>query len=79
MTTAWMWTEQDSLRGLQVDGDRRLLHWFDEPGCHCGDSTWSQPAADFLRQGAPGWVGALPADVAAELQETLRQLQVPDA
>lgn len=74
--TAWMWTDDMEMRAVTVDLETHTLAWFDQIGCHCGDSTHTQSGADFLRDGAPSFVGPLPAAVAEELEAALKYLGV---
>ena len=72
--TAWMWANERTggVAGVTLDVGRRLLQWYDEPGCACGDSSALQPAADFLQRGPRG--GSPPPDVIAEMRAALARL-----
>ncbi len=69
--SAWMWTLDDELRALTLDLERGRLAWFDQIGCHCGDSTTTQSIAAFRQEGPPPFIGPLPADVATALEAAL--------
>lgn len=72
LTTSWTWVDDDSVRGLTVDKETGALRWYDQIGCHCTDEDyWPQSAQEFRLRGRPPLMGDLPADVAAELEETL--------
>lgn len=74
--TAWMWQDVNSggVRGVTVDVDDGMLHWFDEPGCACGGSDAVQTIADFLDKGARG--GNPPADILEEIRDNLSRFTV---
>jgi hypothetical protein len=75
MSTAWMWLDGSDVRGLSIELEIRTLRWFDVVGCYCSDEDYiDQTPEDYRREGAPPYVGAVPADVAAEIDETLAQL-----
>lgn len=66
-----MWTLDDEMRALNLDREQGRLAWFDQIGCHCGDSTTTQSLADFRADGPPPFIGPLPPDVAAQLAAAL--------
>jgi hypothetical protein len=63
-----MWTLNDEMRAVAIDLETQVLSWFDQIGCHCGDTTETQAGAAYLQDGPPPFIGPLPADVAAELK-----------
>ena len=75
MNTAWMWLDGTEVRGLSIDQETKTLRWFDVVGCYCSDEEYVDQAPESYRQdGAPPYVGAIPADVAAEIAEALDEL-----
>ena len=71
--TTWMWHDEAStgVKGANVDLDDQIIQWVDQPGCACGDNSQQQSIADFLRQGAIGYV---PDDIQAEMVSELIRL-----
>lgn len=75
MNTAWMWLDGTEVRGLSIDLETQTLRWFDVVGCFCSDEEYVDQAPESYRlDGAPPYVGAIPADVAAEIDEALAGL-----
>jgi hypothetical protein len=66
-----MWQDEYSggVKGVTVDLDERVIQWWDEPGCACGDNANDQSIADFIANGARH--GSPPADVEAEMRAEL--------
>lgn len=70
--TAWMWRDGDQVRGLSFDREASVLLWHTDIGCHCNQhSDLEQSVEAFKQGGPPAFVGPLPADVAAEVAESL--------
>lgn len=75
LKTAWMWLDGYETRGLAIDPEAGLLEWYDVVGCHCADEEFvRQNIESYRKDGAPPYVGPLPEDTAAEIEETLAQL-----
>jgi hypothetical protein len=73
--TAWMWLDGSDIRGLSIDVESRRLHWYDVVGCHCSDEeTIEQSLESYRQEGAPPYVGPVPADIAAEIEIALGHL-----
>lgn len=74
ITTSWMWKQEDGeVWGLTLNIAERKLEWFDGIGCACGDSFAEQTVEDFSQKGAR--YGELPADVMAEVRESLAAIE----
>jgi hypothetical protein len=72
INAAWMWMNGDQVCGLRLDLADGTLKWYDEAGCHCTDEDYYlQTVQEFQQAGVPVFVGPLPEDVAAEVEETL--------
>ena len=69
--TAWIWQDDmtQSVMGATADLDERLIRWWDQPGCACGDSRFTQAIADFISNG-PAWFSP-PDDVLGEMRSAL--------
>lgn len=69
--TAWMWRDETSggVMGATVDLQKRLIQWFDQPGCACGGSDTEQTIADFIARGARHIT--LPAEVETDMRHAL--------
>jgi hypothetical protein len=76
LTTSWMWSVSDGVNSLMIDTDTKQLHWFDQMGCICmdDDNSIEQSLTEFWDKGVPGIITAVPDDVMAEIQETVRTL-----
>lgn len=49
----WVWAdEHGGMQGATADLERRVVYWFDAPGCACGDHDETQSIADFMSRGA---------------------------
>jgi hypothetical protein len=76
MNTAWMWLDGSDVRGLSIDLETQTLRWFDVVGWYCSDEDYIDQVPENYRQdGAPPYVGLLPAEVAAEIDIALAELQ----
>jgi hypothetical protein len=74
MNTAWMWLDGSDVRGLSIDLETQTLRWFDVVGCYCSDEDYIDQMPDTYRQdGAPPYVGSLPADIAVEIDLALAE------
>ena len=77
MNTAWMWLDGTEVRGLSIELETQTLRWFDVVGCYCSDEDYiDQTPEDYRQEGAPPYVGAVPADVTAEIDKALVELQI---
>ncbi len=74
-TLSWIWSTETCVNGLRIDSDAQLLHWYDSFGCACDDSTVDQPIADYKQSGVPSIIAIPPADVLAEIEETVISIQ----
>lgn len=75
LPTAWMWLDGSDVRGLSIDLENRKLRWYDVVGCHCSDEEFvDQSPESYQEEGAPAYVGPVPADIAAEIEAVLGQL-----
>lgn len=74
--TSWMWQDEWSqgVQGAQIDAERGLIYWFDQPGCACDDADEVQTLADFLAKGALRIVP--PEDVLAEVRAVAQALHM---
>jgi hypothetical protein len=80
--TTWMWLDGYDVRGVSFDLESGRLQWHDVVGCHCTDEEFlEQSLADYRQDGPPPAIGLVPADTAAEIEETLayyRETAQPD-
>jgi len=77
MTThhrTWTWRAHHDVRGLILDMDGAVLHWFDAVSNLCGDdgSALEQSLADYRARGVPSIMAPVPDDVQRELDVALR-------
>lgn len=68
MPSSWIWVANEKIYGLNVDIETGVLHWYDQIGCSCEDSTADQTVTDFQQQGVLPIVPELPSDILAELR-----------
>lgn len=73
-TLSWIWSTDTCVNGLRIDTDAQLLRWYDSFGCACGDSTVDQPVTDYKKSGIPGMIAIPPADVLAEINESIEKV-----
>jgi hypothetical protein len=67
-----MWLDGYDVRGVSFDQESGRFQWYDVAGCHCTDEEFlEQNLADFRQDGPPPAIGLVPADIAAEIDETL--------
>ncbi|HSM57681.1 MAG TPA: hypothetical protein VK879_16125 [Candidatus Sulfomarinibacteraceae bacterium] len=67
--TAWMWLDNDQLRGLFLDVEAERLTWVWQAGCHCADEDEIvQSVETFYREGPPALMGSVPEDVVAQIR-----------
>ena len=70
--TTWMWLDGYDVRGVNFDLESGRFQWFDVVGCHCTDEEFlEQSLAAYRREGAPAGIGLVPADTAAEIEDTV--------
>lgn len=74
MQTSWIWHDEGSggVHGAQIDPDKRMVYWFDQPGCACEDTPFNQTITDFLARGARYF--SPPADVLEGMAATAKAL-----
>ncbi len=70
LSTSWIWAEDATTFGLEVDVNSAEMLWHDQLGCGCTDPAYVQPIAEFRERGAPG-AFLLPDDISAELDVLL--------
>jgi len=73
--TSWMWHNDASngVQGAAIIPQKRLVLWFDEPGCACAGSHAEQRFTDFLQNG-PRYI-VPPADILEEIRDSIMQQQ----
>lgn len=71
LTTNWMWQDEGSggVKGAVANPERKTISWFNEPGCACGDSEFTQAFQEFLQKG-PIYINP-PTDVLDEIRQNL--------
>lgn len=74
-TASWMWMGEDDVAGVRLDAAKRELYWSVGIGCHCDSPDDVQSVSAYWQKGVPGLIPLPPADVTAELEETLRQME----
>jgi hypothetical protein len=77
VTTSWLWKAGEGVNGVQIDTDDRMLEWYDDIGCACGDSTAVQSFADFHARG-PKFT-SIPPEVADEVRASLAALEASES
>jgi hypothetical protein len=73
-TTSWMWPHNNGVQGVTINLGMGRLHWYDNPGCACGDNVQEQTIQDFLKNGA--LYGSPPEEVLEEMRAVLETLAV---
>lgn len=75
INTTWLWPADAGSHALVIDLSTGILHWYDAPGCLCGDdgSFIEQTVAEFQAKGTPWPIEPPPADVLAEIKAALYQ------
>lgn len=67
--TAWMWVDNEQLRGLFLDVEAQQLTWVWQAGCHCADEDeLVQSVETFRHEGPPALMGPVPEDVLAQMR-----------
>lgn len=71
--TAWMWLDNDQLRGLFLDFEEQKLTWVWQAGCHCADEDEIvQSVEAFHHEGPPALMGPVPKEVLTQMRAAAR-------